>query len=93
MISHDQVRSTLAQEPMTALFMDREGGFVKMLPVPEKPAPELVLELTQSHPDFAMVLRPKGEYSVAELLRWQRETVEGFEVFESGKLPPGWRHL
>ena len=64
-----------------------------MLAVPEKPTPELVLELTHSHPDFAMVLRPKGDYSVAELESWQRDTVEGFEVFASGKLPPGWRHL
>ena len=92
-ISHEQVRSALAREPMTALFMDREGNFVKMLPVPEKPTPAFVPELTHSHPEFAMVQRPKGEYSVVELDNWRRDTVQGFEVFESGKLPPGWRHL
>ena len=78
---------------MTAVFLDRSGNFVKVLPLPERPTPELVLELTQSHPDFALVLRTKGMYSVAELAKWQRETVEGFEVFKSGKLPAGWRHL
>ncbi len=93
MISHDQVRSTLARELMTALFMDREGNFVKMLPVPEKPTPARVLELSHSHPEFMMILRPKGDYSVGELDSWQRDAVEGFEVFDSGKLPPGWRHL
>ena len=93
MISHDDVQRTLAQEPMTALFMDRQGRFVEILPVPEKPTPELLVELKQSHAGLALVFRSKGEYTSAELEKWQRDAVLGFEVFESGKLPPGWRHL
>jgi len=78
---------------MTAVFMDHSGDFVKVLPLPEKLTPEVVLKLMHSHPDFAMVLKPKGEYSAAELKKWQRETVRGFDVLQSGKLPTGWRHL
>jgi hypothetical protein len=93
MISHDQVRRVLAVEPMTAVFIDRDGNFVKLLSVPEQPTPELVVELSHSYPDFALVPRPRGNYASADLEEWSRSTVEGFEVFESGKLPPGWRHL
>jgi hypothetical protein len=83
----------LAREPMTGIFRDRAGNVVELMALPENLTPELVLALVKPHPDFALSLKPRGDYSAADLEAWRRSTVEGFEVFESGKLPPGWRHL
>jgi hypothetical protein len=78
---------------MTAIFIDSHGDYQKCLPVAGMPTAEVLLELAHSHPDFGLIFRPKGNYTDAGLEEWSRSTVEGFEVFESGKLPPGWRHL
>ena len=93
MMSPDEVRGVLARESLTALFIDRHGRVEKCLPLPRMPTAEQIVELSRSHPGYALIFRTQGSYAESEVEEWGRSALEGREVLESGKLPPGWRHL
>jgi hypothetical protein len=87
------VIATLAKHPYTAIFVNRQGEVAEVIPLDQDPTPEIAIELMRSHPKMSMSFRAQGLYPESEITKIVRSSLEGFEIFDTGKLPPGVRAL
>jgi len=87
------VIATLAKHPCTAIFVNRQGEVAEVIPLQQRPTPEVTIELMRSHSEMSMSFRAQGVYPESEITEIVRSALEGFEIFDTGKLPPGVRAL
>ena len=88
-IAIPEVIARLADHAITAVFVNRAGEIVELLPMPETPTPEAVIQLGHSHKHLAFNLAVGRQYTEDEIRGMIERALEGFRLADAGLLGSG----